>query len=266
MKRRNIVFVTAVLVMVVAACKKVINVDLNNADPHVVIEGEITNTQGPYQVKITNTVNFSSGNTYPPVSGATVTITDSTVKRTFTLNETSPGIYTTNQLTGIPKHIYRLSVQSGGKEYVATSTMPGTVALDSVTFAENTSFNGDKDINAVVNFRDPTGLGNYYQFTEVLNGRLIPNIFVFEDRLSDARYIEQPLYNDSTYLQKGDTLVLTMSCIDKNIYNYFFTLINVTGNNNFQSATPANPVTNFSNGALGYFNAHTVNRTRIVVY
>src|SRR5262249_29673984 len=98
MKRSNsIVFVAAIMALAAAACKKVINVDLNNADPHIVIEGEVTNQPGPYQVKITNTVNFSARNNYPPVSGATVTITDSTVKRTFTLSETSPGIYTTNQ-------------------------------------------------------------------------------------------------------------------------------------------------------------------------
>ena len=253
-------------VLAIAACKKVINVDLNNVTPQIVIEGEITNEQPPYHVKISKTVNFSSDNTFPPVSGATVKITDSITGRIFQLNETSPGLYTTSQLTGIPKHTYLLSVTAEGKQYVASSTMPGTVALDSVTFAENTDFNNKKEINAVVNFRDPSAAGNYYQFTERLNGKLVPNIFVFEDRLSNGRYIEQPLFNDSAYLQKGDTLSLSMFCVDKNIYNYFFTLLNVTGNNNFQSATPANPNTNISNGALGYFSAHTVNKTKLLVY
>jgi hypothetical protein len=117
-----------------------------------------------------------------------------------------------------------------------------------------------------VNFQDPVGLGNYYQFTEQVNGRNIPNVFVFEDRLSDGRYIVQPLFNDSAYLQKNDTLVLTMNSVDQNIYNYFFTLANVTGNNNFQTATPANPNTNITGGALGYFSAHTTQKERIVVY
>jgi hypothetical protein len=175
-------------------------------------------------------------------------------------------LYTTTTITGIPKHTYLLSVSAEGKQYTASSTMPGTVALDSVTFAENTDFNNKKEINAVVNFRDPSAAGNYYQFTERLNGKLVPNIFVFEDRLSNGRYIEQPLFNDSAYLKKGDTLSLSMFCVDKNMYNYFFTLLNVTGNNNFQSATPANPITNISNGALGYFSAHTVNKTKLIVY
>lgn len=265
---RNIFLFSGLIAALVAmaACKKVINVDLNNVTAQIVIEGEITNNLNPVYVRISKTVNFSSDNTFPPVSGATVTVTDSTTGRIFSLNETDSGLYTTVQITGIPKHTYLLSVNAEGKQYKASSTMPGTVALDSVTFAENTDFNNKKEINAIVNFQDPTAAGNYYQFTEYLNGKLVPNIFVFEDRLSNGRYVQQPLYNDSSYLQKGDTLQLNMYCVDKNIYNYFFTLLNVTGNNNFQSATPANPNTNISNGALGYFSAHTVNQLKLLVY
>jgi hypothetical protein len=253
------------LVLAVAACKKVINVDLNNAAPQIVIEAEITNQQPPYQVRISRTVNFSASNSFPPVTGAIVKITDSTNGRTFQFNEVDSGRYVTSSFSGIPKHVYNLLVTTGGQQYKATSVMPGTIALDSVTFAENTDFNNKKDINAVVNFNDPAGPGNYYQFTERVNGRLIPNIFVFEDRLSDGKYIQQPLYNDSSYMKKGDTLLLNMYCIDKGVYDYFFTLMNVTGNN-FQSATPANPIGNISNGALGYFSAHTVNRAQLRVY
>ena len=256
----------AFLVIAAAACKKVINVDLNNAAPQIVIEGEVTNQPGPYQVHVSRTVNFSASNVYPPVTGAIVKITDSTTGTTFQLNEADPGRYVTSAFNGVPKHTYNLVVTTGGQQYKATSTMPGRVPLDSVTFAQNTDFNNNKDINAVVNFMDPVGLGNYYQFTETVNSRLVPNIFVFEDRLSDGKYIQQPLFNDSSYLQKGDTLLVNMYCIDKGVYDYFFTLMNVTGNNNFQTATPANPNGNFSNGALGYFSAHTVNRLKLRVY
>ncbi len=67
-------------------------------------------------------------------------------------------------------------------------------------------------------------------------------------------------------LHQNDTVLLKMYCVDKNIYNYFFTLAAVTGNNNFRSASPANPNSNISNGALGYFSAHTISQKKIVVY
>jgi hypothetical protein len=39
----------------------------------------------------------------------------------------------------------------------------------------------------------------------------------------------------------------------------------ISGNPNFQTASPANPVSNFDNGALGYFSAHTVSRVKLVI-
>ena len=265
-KGRYIVFLLSVLSLGAGlACKKTIQLDLDNAPPRIVIEGEITNQPGPYQVKISRTVAFSEPNDFPPVTGATVEVTDSNNSIRYSFNETSPGVYTGN-FTGVPKHSYYLVVQADSQQYTAMSTMPEAVSLDSITFAVNTDFNGKKELNAVVNFPDPPGIVNYYQFIEYLNGKLIPNTFVFEDRLSDGRYIEQPLFNDSSYLHRGDTLQLRMYCIDKNIYNYFFSLIQVTGNSGFQSASPDNPISNITGGALGYFSAHTVHREKLVVY
>jgi hypothetical protein len=255
-----------VLVLLVTSCKKVIDVDLKNTTPQIVIEGNVTDAPGVYTVLISKTVDFSADNTYPPVTDAFATISDSTAHITDTLVQVFPGVYASSQIMGFPNHTYYLSVSEGNKVYTANSTMPFPVSIDSISFAQNVGFNNKEEINAIANFQDPAGITNYYWFTEGVNSRVIPNIFVFEDRLSDGRYIEYPLYNDSSYLNPGDTLHLTMNCVDENTYNYFNTLVNVTGGNNFQAVTPANPATNVSNGALGYFSAHTTQRTSIVVY
>jgi hypothetical protein len=265
-KKRTTAIGFLLTVVLASACKKVIDVDLKGAAPQIVIEGNITDIGGPYMVKITKTVDFSANNVYPPVTNAVVTITDSTMNRTERLQQIDSGVYVTSTILGEIHHTYGLAVDVDGQRYTASSTMPRRVQLDSITFAENVNFNNQQEINAVVNFQDPATVRNYYMFTEYVNSRQIPDIFVFEDRLSAGRYIEEPLFNDSSYLQKGDTLVLSMDCIDQNTYNYFFTLLNVTGNNNFQSVTPSNPVTNISNGALGYFSAHTTQRAEITVY
>ena len=227
------------LLLGTVACKKVVSVDLRNAESQLVIEGEITNTGTP-QVRLSRSVLFSDPNSYPTVSGADVRVTDSSNGLVAILRESgTSGVYTSRQYSGVPGHTYLMQVMVDGKAYTSRSVMPTAVRLDSVTFAMNTDFNNKQTINAVVNFTDPKGLGNYYQFTETLRGRLIPNIFVFEDRLSDGRYIEQPLFNDSSYLQRRDTLIITMNCIDKKVYDYLVTLAGVTSNNNFQTATPA---------------------------
>jgi hypothetical protein len=145
--------------------------------------------------------------------------------------------------------------------------MPESVPLDSVTFETLTGF-GQQQISAVVNFQDPAGIQNDYRFVEYIKGeQFTRNIFIFSDRLSDGKYIVNTLRNDSSYLSPGDMLEVKMYCIDEPVYNYFDQLSRVSGSGTFNtSASPANPVSNISNGAYGYFSAHTVRIRKVTVY
>lgn len=267
MKSTNLRYLIPCILLLVASCTKDINVNLNDVTPQIVIAGEVNNAAGPYLVRITKTVNFSASNTFPAVSGATVKITDSTSGQTDILLETSSGVYTTQTLSqGTPGHTYQLYVSVGGQTYTAISTMPQVVPLDSVTFEHKTDVGGAM-INAVPDFQDPFGVANYYSFTEHINNKLFNKaIFVFDDRLSDGRYITNPLSMDSAYLKRGDTLQLEMRCVDKKTYHYFNEFASILDASNFQSAAPANPVSNISNNSLGYFSANTVQTKTVVVY
>lgn len=238
------------------ACKKVISVNLNDTSPQIVIEGNITSNTGTYLVQIFKTVNFSATNTFPTVSGAMVKITDSTTGTTDLLTEATPGNYMGNTLQGVPGHTYSLYVVAEGQTYTASSIMPVSVPLDSVTFQHNNRF-GTTDINPVANFQDPTGITNYYTFTQTVNGKKLKNTFVFDDRLSDGKYIRQQIFSDSTNINIGDTVSLQMNCIDLGAFNFYNTVDRVTGGNNFNSVSPSNPLSNITNNALGYFSAHT---------
>jgi len=239
------------------SCTKVINVNLNNANPNIVIEGIVSDAPGPYEVKLTQTVNFSDPNSFPPVTGATVKITDSVLGITDLLKEMVPGTYVTQKLLqGFTGHTYQLDVLSNGQEYTASSTMPGKVDLDSVTFYSTNIF-GTKSTNAIANFQDPAGITNYYTFTEYVNGQAISQTFNFSDRLSDGKYIRRQLFNDSSYINPGDQVSIEMHCVDNQVWQYLNTLGQARGNNS-QAVTPANPVSNISNNALGYFSAQTV--------
>jgi len=164
----------------------------------------------------------------------------------------------------VPGHTYQLYVLANGQTYTATSTMPQPVVMDSLSFQILSNF-GKTQINTQANFQDPIGIANYYTFQEYINSKLLQQTFVFDDRLSDGKYIVSNLYTDSSYISVGDTIAVNMSCVDKNVYNYFNTLQQAADANGFQTATPSNPVTNLSNNALGYFSASTVNSKRAVV-
>lgn len=254
-----------ILFFVVAccSCKKVIQVNLNDAAPQIVIQGEVTDMPGPYGVYITKTVNFSATNTFPPVSGAVVTITDNEGMND-SLAETAPGTYNTHaSWQGKPGNSYTINVMSSGKTYIATSVMPQAVPLDSITFQKNGRLSGKTTISVVPNFQDPPGIANYYQFAEIINGTPLNKIYIMDDRLSDGKYFHQDLFDDSVHINTGDVVLLNMYSIDANVYHYLDEMLQIS--NSAESVTPANPDSNFSNGALGFFSAHTVVSKQAIV-
>lgn len=248
------------------ACKKTVTLDLKTAASHIVIQGEVTDSAGPYTVTINQSVGFYADNTFPAISGAVVKISDNQ-GATDSLTETSPGLYSTHTLRGKPGNTYTLSVFAQNTNYTSTSTMPAHVPLDSVTIQHQSGF-GKTQINAVANFQDPAGIKNYYQFEQYINGKLFTkNYFLFDDRLSDGKYITRTLRMDSTYINTGDQIEVKMYCIDANVYNYFYQLDQSSGGGAFNTtASPANPVSNISNGAYGYFSAHTTQSKKVTAY
>ena len=256
LKKLHIIPLILLQVILWVGCKKVIDVKLKNATQQTIISGEVNDLSGPYKVTISKSVDFTSNNNFPPVSGAFVTITGNGI--TDTLSEDGPGVYFTKKLIGRPGKAYSLLVKAEGNTYTATSTMPDPVQLDSLTFL----LGRNNDIYAVANFQDPKEAVNYYQFIQYANGEKFKNgrgNSVFDDRLSNGRYISMALYDDSSDIKSGVTLTVQMNCIDKYVYNYLNELLQISGNGGgFSSPTPANPQSNISGGALGYFSANTV--------
>jgi hypothetical protein len=266
MMKAVIIFCLVFSTLTFFSCKKVINVDIKNASSQEVIAGEVTNAPGPYTVSITSTVNFSADNNFPPVSGALVIISDNYGLKD-SLSEISPGVYATHTYWhGQPGNTYTLNVSSSGRSYTAVSTMPQLVDLDSVGFRQSFRGGGKQVIEPVANFQDPAGVANYYQFAESINDTVLNKIFIYSDRLSDGKYISQALDDDSTDLKIGNQLTFSMYCIDENVYQYLNELRQLLDANPFNEATPANPGSNISGGALGYFSAHTIQTKQLTVH
>lgn len=256
--------IVATTILAISACQKTVTLPLNTAPPQLVIQGEITDAAGPYTIAISRSVGFYAGNTFPPVSGASVKISDGQL--TDSLTETSPGIYATHTIQGRTGTTYTLTVRLHDSTYTATSTMPAPVTLDSVTFDNSGRFKKNQ-ITPQANFRDPPGVKNYYQFVMYINGTLFTkDIYALSDRLTDGKYITQNLRMDSSYLDVGDQLRMDMYSVDVNVYNYFNQLAQSDGTGAFNTAVaPANPSSNISNGAYGVFSAHTISSKTVTV-
>jgi hypothetical protein len=261
MQHKLSAFYLLFVAIISASCEKVIDVKLNDSANKYVIEGVVTDQDGHCLVKISQTKNFQDNNDFEGVSGAGVIVTGEDGKMTL-LSETVQGIYKADMIAE-PGVQYKLDVTIAGKLYTSVSRMPDPVAVDSIYISEM-DFGSEKDKMVNVVYHDPAGLGNAYRFVLYINGKKVNSIFDRNDDLSDGRKTTVTLMDHDTDLKQGDAVKVEMQCIDANVYKYWFSLRQgATGDG--QSASPTNPVTNISGGALGYFSAHTISEKTIVV-
>ena len=251
--------------MIIASCTKVIDLKLGNDTGRLVIEANIANARGPQFIRLSRNVSFTSTNTYPPVSGATIKVTDDQ-GHSYNFVETAiPGTYGNNRLPGIPGRIYTMLVTTGGTTYTAVSTMPNEVTLDSIT-AQKSQF-GDKKLRDItVHYEDPYGVNNQYKFSLYVNNREVNYIFAYDDQFTDGKYVNFNLVQNKVDIHPGDTARVEMQCLDKPMYTYWFTLMQQQfGGPGGGGVAPANPPTNITPASLGYFSAHTFNSWTIIV-
>jgi hypothetical protein len=262
------VILSIVTILIFSGCQKVINVDLNEATPHIVIEGLITDRSGPYVVTISKSGSYFNQPVLPPVSGAVVIITDD-AGTIDTLKETKPGIYLTSKTRGIPGRTYTLKVLSENKEYTGSSTMHNHVGIDSLNLIKSQSqhfdFGGDNkneiNVDVFCCFKDP-GEKNFYRIKVTRN-----DTTRFEDyRLYDDQYTNgQETGLRVSRAKAGDTDRIELFSLDRQTYGYYRTLEDLIHTNPIFGSTPANPNTNLNNGALGYFGACAISSRTIII-
>ncbi|RYE20790.1 MAG: DUF4249 domain-containing protein [Sphingobacteriaceae bacterium] len=249
------------LAMLFLSCTKVIDIDFKNAAEKLVVEGNVTNFNSTQTVKLSKSMAVTDASNFSAISGATVTITSD--GRVYPLLEKSPGTYVTTTLKGQSAKTYQLNVVSGNQTYTATSTMPNVVRLDSLGL-NATTFVNKETFTPTVYYTDPAATTNYYRFVLTVNNIPSKEYFIYNDELTNGRVINRDLRDFDADLNVGDRISVEMQSIDKNIYQYFNGL-SQNENRGGASITPANPISNVSNGALGYFSAHTVQIKQFVI-
>jgi len=253
--------IMALFIISLSSCEKEIDVDLKSVPPQIAIEGIVKQDQLA-TVYVTNTLDFNNNNGYPSLSGAVVTISDDHGNLEV-LRQGDNGWYTAKTITGKIGYTYTMSVVYDGQEYIATSKMPPHVPVEKITLEKVPMI--DYPI-PTVHFKDPLGEENqYYRFLVFVNGKQNPDMDEFVETAEhhdggDMSYPLQIATNDSDNdpIKKGDELTVEFQCIDKGTHKFFDSLVNPVG-------TPTNPISNISNGALGYFSACTAEQKTIIV-
>jgi hypothetical protein len=252
------------------ACQEPINIDLKSCAPKLVIEGAVTTEKGPYQILLSRSTDYFNPGKTKPETGARVIISDN-AGHSETLQEKEPGSYYTFNLQGMPGRAYNLLVETGGQSYTASTVMQDSVHIDSLcqhTQASVYDFpNNIPSHSLMCWFLDPPKQGNYYGFRIVKNHRMLRDLVrdpIMDDRLTNGR-IQNALLTDVSF-SEGDSIKIDLITLDKAGYDFYLTLQQTfnSGGSPF-STPPANPITNISNGALGYFGAYSITSQAITI-
>lgn len=249
-------------VLLTAGCEKEITLDLQDKSGSIVIEGNITDKPGPYYVSITKSVAFTESNKYPPVTNAIVTISDNQGHSEILTYE-SDGRYKTSSLVSVPGNTYTLNVSVDGENYTAQSTMPAPVTLDGL-IQDSMSMGGKTIYTILPVYTDPEQLGNRYLFILSIEYKNKKTLQVLSDNINNGMENQRSLFpalEEDDELLHGNIIHVDMQCVDSEVYTYYSALIQISGG----SVTPADPPSNISNGALGYFSAHTVSSKSLVI-
>lgn len=256
MKNYRIIYFLILASFIFSSCEKVIDIDLNNANPRIVVEAQIADRTGLNLVSITRTSNFYSSDLPERVEGATVEITDD-MGNNFVFEEIEPGFYHNKVLKSFENHTYNLQITTSDEIIEASSITASSVKIDSLKI-ESSEFHrgngGEDNLHKVTcYFMDIPNEKNYYRLRIVVNGDYLSGFYIVDDEFFDGKTIPYSFSGISLY--DNDIVWVELMGIDEANFKYYYTLARLDGNG--QDITPGNPPSNIVGNAIGIFGSYT---------
>jgi hypothetical protein len=271
-------FAIILAAVILSACEKTVYLELDQNDPKIIIEGQVTNHTGYQYVKISRSVGFYDAGETPRVSDALVVVTDDAGNAFEYIHNPggkadSIGFYLPiTPFTGEIGRNYKLSATIDGELYEAEDQLLPVTTIDSLAYRINDDEMEDpKDYNkfyeVLMYALEPQGRTDYYLFKFYRNDSLK----VYDD--TDIYYADDEALGEQIdgvpspiYYSIGDTARVEAYSLSRNGFVFFNDLQTLLiSDGGLFSQPPSNSRTNLSNGALGYFQASAVNIKEIVI-
>lgn len=254
--------VLLVLIFSLTGCEDVVDIDLDTAPPRLVVEASIDwqkGTTGQQQkIRLTTTAGYYE-TTVPPVSGAIVTITNST-NTIFNFTETpGTGDYVCTTFVPVIDEAYTLTITVDGQTYKAQETLKAVPEITSVQQETTGGFGSEDVIEIKYYYQDDGAVNNYYLDSFKADFSAFPEYSVTSDEFFQGNQMFGLFSNEDT--KQGTQVAIRLFGISERYYNYMQVLLSISGGNGggpFQ--TPPASVrgnlvnqTDSMNYALGYF-------------
>jgi hypothetical protein len=175
---KRLLFVTLLFSGLMMACEDEITPSLEEAEALLVVDAWINNKPEVQTIHLNFTQSYFDNSPPPPLSNALVSVRDGQ-NRTYSFEETSPGVYTWSPegaaSFGEIGSLYTLRIEWQGSLYEAVSSMNRVPAVDSVTFffEEGNDFGFPDSYFAEYWVNDIPGKGDAYWMQGWRNGQAL---------------------------------------------------------------------------------------------
>ena len=277
---KRILYFTLVAIST-AACTEKITVKLDTTYTRVVVDGNIQSDTGVYSIAITKSADYFSNVPVPRICNAVASITDG--DKTYSLHETYPGvsgIYQTDPgFAGQVGKTYKLQVKlqeaiAGVTSVEATTSLLSVTHLDSIIVHYVMTRNNDSIWAIKLYAKEPGNETNFYMFNWYRNGELMTDTInkkvVQSDQLINGSNVNLDVIyintgHQRTAIKRGDTIMLQMSGITKEYFDFINEVRQSGFNIPFFTGPPANIKGNITNGGVGFFSAYSNSFAKCVV-
>jgi hypothetical protein len=265
--KRLIYILTFGSALFLVACEKVIDIPLIEADRKIVVEMEMKNGAGNNYCLLSKTGSVYDTADFEHISGASVKVTDEAgTEYIFVEDAAIPGRYSNSTLSAMPNTTYSMEIIADGETITAQSSTTSFPVIDNVfqqklynLFGQFTGSEEDSIIIVVYEFLDPASEVNYYLRRAWFNSEPDFSYSVFDDKLWNGQPVQGGMWEFDVH--PGDTLHVELMSIDFENYRFFLTL----DENSTSATSPANPESNLSGNAIGYFGAYLIDSTSYIV-
>ena len=225
--RKFLSYIIIIFVFGLSSCEEVIQVDLEEAEPKLVIEASILwmkGTDGNFQnIKLSKTTPFYEDE-LAAVNNASVKIM-SQEGEIFDFEHQENGVFINTNFDPVLNETYTLEILYEDEIYTASEVLLPVVPIDYVEQKQSGGFAGDEyEIKAY--YTDPVAEENYYLF-KFFNEDV--SLEFYEDEFTNGNQIFG-YYSDED-IEIGDNIGIEIQGISKSYYEYLFILRSQVGTN-----------------------------------
>jgi len=261
-------------------CEDVIEINVPDEEPRLVVEGSITTLPGPQTVKLTYSTQYFETTTPPPVTDAQVILRDDQGREDqLVMIDSLPGVYYTHTPGEIGRAYTLDIILPDGRQYRSDSEVLSKVSditalnYDIADQDEEPQEDGRRRYTLLLSAIEPQDERNFYRWKVFINDKLVgdPEDLAFaRDDFVGEFVIDVEIYEGR--MTPGDRVRVQQLSITESYYDFLAVLFEQTAFIGGLFDPPPAPIRgNIRNVddpndyGLGYFNASDVDVAEIVI-